>query len=224
MAIERHTTYGAERARGLIILLPGYGDRPREFVRRGFVDRLRRSSAHYDIVAPDAHFGYYRTATLMERLAHDVIAPAQAAGYREIWLVGVSMGGFGALSYAARHEREITGVLALAPYLGDRTLLDEIEAEGGLQRWEPDLDVTFDPRERFVRELWAWFKEKPERPGPPSVFLAWGSEDSLARPARWVAKTLPNGHTDQSPGGHGWKIWFPLFDRWVTRTLEAPPE
>ena len=60
--------------------------------------------------------------TFLERLATDVIAPAKARGYDEIWMMGPSMGGFGSLFYARAHTTDITGVLSIAPFLGDEDL------------------------------------------------------------------------------------------------------
>ena len=40
----------------------------------------------------------------------DVLAPARAAGYRQVWLLGVSLGAFGALAHAAEHPDAVDGV------------------------------------------------------------------------------------------------------------------
>ena len=47
----------------------------------------------YDMVAPNAHFGYYFGETLVNRLKVDIIDPSKVKGYENVWLVGASMGG-----------------------------------------------------------------------------------------------------------------------------------
>ena len=117
MPVLRFTQIGARSARGVIVLLPGFGDRPETFAQRGFVAALRRRAPAYDVIAADAHFGYYRSRQLLPRLHEDVIAPLRAKGYQRIWLAGASMGGFGGVGYVREHREEITGLLLFAPYM-----------------------------------------------------------------------------------------------------------
>ena len=110
----RHLSFqqrGPAAARGVIVLLPGFGDRPEAFEQHGFVAALTRSAPDYDVVAADAHFGYYRKRTLLDRLDQDVVAPLRARGYREIWLVGASMGGLAAVAYARTHPERIRSLI-----------------------------------------------------------------------------------------------------------------
>jgi hypothetical protein len=51
--------------------------------------------------------------TLLDRLETDVTTPAKGRGYQE-------MGGLGSLLYSRMHSAEVTGVLAIAPFLGDK--------------------------------------------------------------------------------------------------------
>jgi pimeloyl-ACP methyl ester carboxylesterase len=39
-------------------------------------------------------------------------------GYGHVRAAGISLGGFGALLYASRYPEEVTGILAVAPFLG----------------------------------------------------------------------------------------------------------
>ena len=54
-----------------------------------------------------------------------MIAPARARGYAGVWLAGASMGGMGTLLYERSRPGELDGLVLLAPYLGDRGLLEE---------------------------------------------------------------------------------------------------
>jgi pimeloyl-ACP methyl ester carboxylesterase len=128
---------GRKENRTLIIFLPGIDDLAEDFERRGFIHELHREGVAADAVAIDAHYGYYARKVILERITEDVIESAHVAGYEEIWLVGTSLGGFGAASYAARHVSHVSGILLLAPYLGDQPLISEIADAGGLKGWDP---------------------------------------------------------------------------------------
>ena len=95
------------------------GDHAERFREQGFVEDLQNSNLSIDIRATDATMGYYVKGTLLDRLETDVITLAKARGYEEIWLVGSSMGGLGTLLYSRMRSAEVTGVLAMAPFLGD---------------------------------------------------------------------------------------------------------
>jgi pimeloyl-ACP methyl ester carboxylesterase len=75
------------------------------------------------------------SGTFAERLRAEVIEPAQARGYDDIWLLGVSIGGFGSLLYAGEFPADIRGIVLLAPYLGGSRTPRAIEAAGGLEVW-----------------------------------------------------------------------------------------
>jgi hypothetical protein len=42
-----------------------------------------------DLVAVDAHLGYYYKRTIIDRLREDVLVPAKVQGYRRIVVVGI---------------------------------------------------------------------------------------------------------------------------------------
>jgi pimeloyl-ACP methyl ester carboxylesterase len=79
---------------------------------------VRETGRAVDILLVDAHLGYYAARTVLERLRHDVIGPARTR-YESIRLIGVSMGGLGALLYAARYPGHVTDVALLAPFVGE---------------------------------------------------------------------------------------------------------
>ena len=80
--------------------------------------------------------GYYMDGSVFQRLKLDVIEPAKAKGYKKIWLVGNSMGGYGSVSYVRQYPRDIAGIVLLGPFLGDKKIIQEIPGNcGGLQQW-----------------------------------------------------------------------------------------
>lgn len=204
----------AGRAPALLVLLPGIGSAPAEFVDEGFVDALRRRGIAADVVVADSHFGYYADRSVFTRLREDIVLPARAAGYRQVWLVGISLGGFGALGYAVRHGDEISGVLALAPYLGPRRLLQEIGNAGGPRVWRSTQAAP--GADEADREIWYRLAGPPAR---PPIYLGYGVDDRFVDANRVLGELLPGGHVATAPGGHDWPVWRELWSGWLDRGL-----
>ena len=114
---------GAGAAAGdLVIFLPGRGDRAEDFAERGLLAAARQAGLEADVLAVDAHLAYYYKRVVTERLWADVVLPARARGYHRLWVVGISLGGLGAISLAQEHPDAVAGILAIAPYLGEPDL------------------------------------------------------------------------------------------------------
>jgi pimeloyl-ACP methyl ester carboxylesterase len=192
----------------LIVMLPGMGDRIDSFQTRGFLDT--QDDWDFDIVAVDAHVGYYRERSLVTRLRGDVIDPAKANGYQDIWLLGVSMGGFGSLLYAAQHPADISGVILLAPYLGEPEIAREVAAAGGLNSWQGNDAVG---RKAFETAIWLWLKEATASPGGTPVILGFGRADKLVKGYGPLIEALAPSRVYSINGGHKWTAWSPLWAR-----------
>ena len=163
------------------------------------------------MVAADAHLGYYLKGQFLERLRADVVRPDLGPVRSRPWLVGISLGGFGALAYARHHPEEVAGVVALAPYLGERRVAEEIATAGGLARWEPAATIAGDD---FQRDLWRWLQGYAGGASDlPPIVLGFGRDDSLAPSARLLAEVLPPDHVFEAEGGHDWDAWRALWDR-----------
>ncbi|MCA9685587.1 MAG: alpha/beta hydrolase, partial [Myxococcales bacterium] len=143
-----------EPASTLVIMLPGAGDRVGTYDEHGFVELMHQSGMAVDILEVDAHYGYYRSRTLLERMEQDVLAPNRGR-YQEIWVVGISMGGIGALLTAWTFPEDIDGLILMAPYLGRRKTLRAIESAGGLARWQPPAEID---DEEWDVEIWRMLK------------------------------------------------------------------
>ena len=206
-------------AKCLFVLLPGMGDHAESFEQRGFVEELRSHSLSIDIRATDATFGYYMQGTFLDRLAADVIAPAKAHGYQEIWLAGPSMGGFGSLFYARAHTADITGVLAIAPFLGDRDLIEEITKAGGLKNWRAPARVDAMNPDNYQREIWRWLQAATRgREAAPLIFAGYGAEDKLRDADSLLTAELPPARVFLTTGKHEWPAWR----RVLASFLESP--
>lgn len=205
----------------LLILLPGIDDVLEDYELNGFIALAWHEGLAADMMVADLHFGYYSRRTALERLRHDVVLPARAQGYREIWLVGISLGGLGAALYAAEHPGDVTGLLLLAPYLGDKRFVASIDAAGGLKAWQPPEPETGD--EDYLAKLWRWFKRRAgEEAGQPAIYIGFGDSDPFARANSLLAQTLPGERVFVVPGGHDWQTWRRLWQQFVACKREQP--
>ena len=163
-------SYGVEGqgAGTLIVFLPGWGDSAGDFEKQGFVSAVRSVNRSIDMVAVDAHLGYYESESIVERLLQDVIGPARESGYKDIWLVGTSLGGLGAAAFCSDHEEAIAGLVLLAPYLGPPEEIARISSAGGLAQWKPAEDGD------VYERLWSWLKGYSDGRTRPELILAFG--------------------------------------------------
>jgi pimeloyl-ACP methyl ester carboxylesterase len=216
----------------LLVFLPGANMEPAELVREGFVAAVRRQGLALDLMLPDASLKYVFDGSMKRRLEEEVFGLARARGYQHIWVAGISMGGYLAMAYAAEHPDELEGVLAMAPYVGRRPLLEEIEAAGGPAVWRRTQKRTANAatssvtasRDELDRTMWMWLAD-PTRRTP--LWLSYGSEDRLGPGIEVLANSLPTGRVQVAPGGHDWPPWRTLWARWLQdgplKTLAAAP-
>jgi pimeloyl-ACP methyl ester carboxylesterase len=203
------------RARALVIMLPGAGDRLGVYDERGFVAAMRESGMDVDMLEVDAHYGYYRSRTLMERMGQDVLAPNRDA-YDEIWIVGLSMGGIGALLTAWTYPEDIDGLVLIAPYLGRRKTLQQIRDAGGLTEWQPPTQ-----KGEWDLEIWRMLKQICESgaEAKPELWLMYGVDDFGVEAHQLLAAALPAERVETTSGGHAWPTWTQL---WATLMAERP--
>ncbi|MCW5657534.1 MAG: alpha/beta hydrolase [Burkholderiaceae bacterium] len=195
----------------LVVMLPGVYSWPRDFVDEGFVRALRARGFAADVWLADAHLGYVDNGTMLERLRLDVIAVAQAAGYRRIWLVGISLGGFASLGALRQQPEAIEGVLAIAPYLGQAALVQQVAGAGGAAAFARSAHL-----DGPEAGLWTWLGSAPERLRE-KVHLYTGAQDRFIEGHRLMAALLPADHALEVPGGHDWPAWNALWARWLQR-------
>jgi pimeloyl-ACP methyl ester carboxylesterase len=209
-------------ADSLAVLLPGAYDTPEDLLREGFVSAVRERQVPVDLQLVDAHLAYYGDRTVVDRLRQDIVLPARQAGYRQIWLVGISLGGMGALAYAMDHGSEVDGLFLLAPYLGTRGVQKEIAAAGGLRRWQPDATAGDDEDER---RLWRWLAGRANASGEaqPPIWQGYGRDDRFAPAHRLLATALPAAHSQELPGSHDWTAWRALWAAFLERGILAAP-
>lgn len=202
--------HDAGETKCLAVILPGRYAAPETFAPFGKTVAARGDSL--DVVAVDAHLGYYRTRTVLQRVREDVILPARANGYDEVWLTGVSLGGLGALLYLRDHPEDLSRVLAIAPFLGDEAVIDEISAAGGPRRWTPAATLGTDD---IGRNIWSWLVSDGFLQSKVPVILGWGTGDEFDRANRLLASLLPENRAFAIPGGHDMKTWDEIWGRFL---------
>lgn len=212
MDTHLQTATPAQRSDTLLVFLPGAFLKPEEFEREGFVAAVRERHVATDVMLVDANVSYYYDQSFVQRLSDDVLAPARSAGYTTIWLVGISIGGFGALTHELSRPGLVDGIVALAPYLGRRPLGAEIQKAGGLRTWKaPETP----PDDEVDRKLWPWLQQyaSPQPAGRklPPLYLGYGLADRFAANHRLLADVLPEGHVFTTEGGHDWPQWSRLW-------------
>jgi pimeloyl-ACP methyl ester carboxylesterase len=200
-------------SRTLLVMLPGRHGTAGQFMTEGFVDMVLKAGNDLDVIAAEAYIGYYYKQTLVERLRQDIILPAKARGYGRIWILGISMGGMGAVWYERTHPGEVDGVILLAPYLGDLDFVKVVEAGGGLRGWRLDPK----DKEKFPEAFWGLLKGYQDRQTTAGrLFLGYGLQDDFARSNSLLAGEIPAGQVVTLPGAHDWGTWRLL----LTRLLE----
>lgn len=191
----------------LILLLPGLGESPANFVKYGTVKQISICQPAANILGVDSHFAYYREDKIVERLHEDIIVPARLAGVRHIWLLGISLGGLGSLLYRQQYPDEIEAVIVMAPYLGEWD---------ALTAYLTDRDGFLESSDNHYPELWDGLTNPPV--AAPEIILAFGENDKYSKQQRWLAGLLDQNKVLTAPGGHRWAVWKTLWPNALKRS------
>jgi pimeloyl-ACP methyl ester carboxylesterase len=210
----------AGRSRCLVVMFPGFLDGPDTFQEHGFPRDVAHAGGECDSVAVDLHLRYYQEVGVGQMVHDDILLPASARGYQEIWLVGISMGGLGALLTAEAHPEMVAGIILLAPFVGEESVVREIEAAGGARRWHPPagIEEAVWTRDNYTQHLWAWLRGyATDEDAMPPLYMGWGDDDQLGPGDRLLAAMQPDDHVVTQPGNHSWTTWRPIFDELLAR-------
>jgi alpha-beta hydrolase superfamily lysophospholipase len=152
-----------------MIWLPGAYHSAQDFVNEGFARAAVQRRIPLDLRFVDLEMQHLDDRDVFQRLRSEIVLPARDSG-AAVWLAGISLGGLVALDYASAHAGELDGLCLLAPYLGNRMLINEIAAASGLGGWEPGELVESDTE----RRIWRYIKTRVDsRP----LFLGYGNRD-----------------------------------------------
>jgi pimeloyl-ACP methyl ester carboxylesterase len=202
----------------LLLMLPGAKNTPRQLADYGFIRALRERGMPVDVLALHAHVDLYLDRADIERVLHGTLDEVRARGYRRIWLLGISLGGSGAMICATQRPSEIEAVFLLAPFLGTRGLIAEVGAAGGLQQW---CAGEVAPRDQ-ERALLDRIKHAPiQEDGFPAMYLGYGHDDRYGAASVLLAERLPPHQVLKVDGGHDWDTWFTLWGGLLDRIVIA---
>ena len=200
-----------QTAHRLVVILPGRADDLAALKKSGVAQAIQDIWPDADVQLAELRMADYRQGQAIPRLHDEVIAPARKRGYAQIWLGGASLGGMGTLLYDTQYPGEIDGLLLFAPYLGERAILDEIAAAGGVAQWNPGPPQPLGP-DTWQHELWRHIKTLSNDPARMRhVWLAYGAQDSLRDAIALMVPLLPRDHVLVRPGGHRWSVWTPAM-------------
>jgi pimeloyl-ACP methyl ester carboxylesterase len=205
----------------LVVVLPGRYDSVDGLDASGIAAAIQASWPQADVMLTGAGMAYYMAGQLQQRLHDDIIAPARARGVGEIWLVGASLGGMGAVLYDRAHPGEVDGIVLLAPYLGESSILSEIALAGGAMAWQPGPEEAM-TRQNWQREMWRFLRSYGGRPELASrVWLAYGDSDRLREAVPVIAPVLRPEQILEREGGHVWGVWTPAAGEVFARVQAA---
>ncbi len=197
--IQSHYYYYDQSSTTLVLLLPGLGEYPEQFVKQGIVDQLTSCRADANILGVNSHFGYYREASLLQRLQQDIIDPAKDEGIRQFWLLGVSLGGLGSLMTYRDNFETVQGAILMAPYIGDEDALSAFIAN-------PEKPQVANARQV---ELWRWLNSESGKAA--NITLTYGDGDRLNAQHEWLAGLLDKSNVVKTAGKHNWSTWKLLW-------------
>jgi pimeloyl-ACP methyl ester carboxylesterase len=216
MSVICDAAHRGHTARTLLVMLPAAYTGPEDFVRAGFVSAVRERRLDIDLVFAGLELRHVGDRSLLARLRQEHIRAARARG-ADVWLGGISLGGYFALDYAERHRDEPSGLCLLAPYLGSHQVTAEIEKAGGVAQWKP-AEVAEDDDERRI-----WSLIRTLRTSSLPVHLGLGRDDRFAGRHRLLAAALAPGSVDVVPGGHDWPTWRELWGRFLDARFGPHP-
>ena len=203
-----HKAPSDSRDRVLLIMLPGVGIEAAAFAEQGMVAAVRAHGLAVDIVAVHADLELYLDGDIAAALHRAIVEPALHEGYARIWLLGISLGGMGALLYTSAYAGQVEGLVLLAPFLGTRGTIAEVAKACGLASWSPARSAATESEQRML----VWLKDfLAQRPTTPTLYLGYGREDRFAPGHLMLAELLPEDYVVTAGGGHDWDTWLALW-------------
>jgi pimeloyl-ACP methyl ester carboxylesterase len=191
--------------RVLLIMLPGVGIGAEAFAEQGMVAAVQALGA-VDVLAVQPELELYLDGDMAAELHREVIALAGAQ--KRIWLLGISLGGMGALLFASAYPEHVEGVVLLAPFLGTKGFVAEVAKASGLMAWTPQNSMGTPMEQRVLTWLQDFLARQPAR---PKLYLGYGMEDRFAPGHRLLGDCLPADCVITAPGGHDWETWTALW-------------
>lgn len=206
--VETIAARAAGDGKRMVIVLPGRGDDLAALKATGIAALIQESLPDAEVVLVGLTFPYYTEGRSAQRLHDEIVLPARQRGRRDIYRAGASMGGMGVLLYEREYPNQLSGLVLMAPYMGDASLIDEIRAAGGLRRWSAGPVPGQLNGDNVGREEWRVAQSWLDNPGRArSVWLICGQGDQFHPAAQMLASLLPARNYFAPEGGHSWRVW-----------------
>jgi alpha-beta hydrolase superfamily lysophospholipase len=103
----------------LLVMLPPAKARAQDLVDQGFEVAVRDERLALDTAVIDAQADDYLEADIGERLA-SYVRSARSEHHSRLWLMGISLGGFGCMALARQRVPGLEGIILIAPFFGSR--------------------------------------------------------------------------------------------------------
>lgn len=190
--------------KNLIIMLPGAKNTAQQFFDYDFVSELRRHILDIDVFAIDTHVDLYLEYSDVEQLLINILMEARSIGYINIWLLGISLGGTGVMLAATNNSVDIKGIFLIAPYLGSRGFIAEINRAGGLLNWKNN-EININDHERILLDRIKNYLAQSEK--LPYLYIGCGDKDRYIASSEIFLPLRPEHHLTIVSGGHDWEAW-----------------
>jgi len=212
-ALLRHPDPRPGKDRRLLVMLPGAGIEAQDFAAQGLVAAAQAGGQIVDVIAAKPDQALYLEGAIAPVLQERILTPARAAGYARLWLLGISLGGMGALSCAAARPADIEGLILLAPFLGTHGTMAEITRAGEFAGWRPETSAATPPERAII----SWLQTRLGGAPGPQIWLGHATRDRFSAGHRLLAAALPPARTVLVEGGHDWPAWHAAFQALLAR-------
>jgi len=198
-----------------IVLLPAAYSGPEDFCNAGFGAAVRARGLNVDVTFAALDVGQVTDRSVVPRVLSEVVAPLRAAA-SQLWLGGISLGGYVALCCAEAEPQGLAGLCLFAPYLGSHIIISEVAA-AGIRAWRAG-ELAEDDDERRV---WRFLQRREAATLP--LHLGLGREDRFLERHQLLASALDAAEVDMVPGGHDWPTWLRLWENFLDARIAARP-
>jgi pimeloyl-ACP methyl ester carboxylesterase len=210
MELKTYKSQRPAQERLLLIMLPGVGIQAGDFAAKGFVKPVLDDPDPIDVIAAGPALDLYLDGTIAEAIQRVIIGPAKMDAHTRIWMLGLSLGGMGALLHARHFAQEVEGIILLAPFLGTPGIVAQIGAAGGFASWNPEPV----PQSDYERQSLAWLKSHLEGGRrQPALYLGYGRTDRFVESHVMLADLLPPERVVVTDGQHDWDTWGRLWGK-----------
>jgi hypothetical protein len=208
---------GMTGKRSLVVLLPTIGGEGDHYETQGFLDEVWERGFEASLEIVDVKPTLYLGSRIVELLKTEVVEPAKAEGFEEIYLVGISLGGHGVLLYATKYPDDVDGIIIFAPFISGDTASEAIDDAGGLETWEDCPFLAWTHACNLWKSLKVYVSDSRDQ---RKVVLGFGTEDIFVEQCRILSDVLLPEQVFTVSGGHDWPTWKKLFIKAADYFLE----